>query len=103
MGGGRLASETRRAKAVFIFAYKRKLLKAPVDFGEGFNPPSKKIMRLNRAEHGPKMFEADELRRMIDAASQPLKTMLMLAINAGLGNNDVASFPCRPWTLTPGG
>ncbi len=101
-GAERLASETRRAKAVFIFAYKRKLVKAPVDFGERFNPPSKKTMRLKRAARGPKMFEADELRRIIDAATQPLRAMFVLAINCGLGNNDIAQLPLTALDLESG-
>ena len=50
---------------------------------------SKKVVRLNRAEQGVKISEADELRRMIDAAIQPVKAMILLATNAGLGNNDI--------------
>jgi integrase len=101
-GPVRLKAEMCRARTVFIFAYKRKLVKAPVDFGDGFNPPSKKTMRLNRAARGPKMFEADELRCMIDAAGQPLSTMLLLAINAGLGNNDIAQLPLTALDLESG-
>jgi integrase len=64
-----------------------------MQYGEGFKRPSHKTLRISRANKGPKMFEAAELQRILDAAGQPMKAMLLLAINAGLGNNDVASLP----------
>jgi hypothetical protein len=36
----------------------------------------------------PQMFEADDLRRIIDVADQPLKAMILLGINCGFDNND---------------
>jgi methylmalonyl-CoA mutase len=39
-------------------------------------------MRRQKAEAGPQLFTADEVRRMIDAAGLPLKAMLLLGINA---------------------
>ena len=78
-------------------------------YGEGFRRPTHKVLRLARAAKGARMFEADELRRMIDTASQPMKAMLLLAINAALGNSDVAKlcFPAldleRGWLNYPRG
>ena len=40
-----------------------------------------------------RMFEADELRSMLDSARQPLRTMVLLAVNGGLGNTDIANLP----------
>ena len=92
-GAQRLATEINRARTVFNFAYKNGLLDRPMRYGEGFRRPSKKVMRLNKAKKGKMMFNPDELYRMIGAATQPLKTMLLLAINAALGNNDIAQLP----------
>jgi integrase len=39
------------------------------------------------------MLEAQELRQIIDAASKPLRAMVLLGINAGLGNMDCATLP----------
>jgi len=60
-----------------------------------FKAPSKADRRKARAEakrrHGPKMFAAEELRKMIDGATDPaLKAMLLLAANCGFGNSDCA-------------
>jgi integrase len=39
------------------------------------------------------MFEAAELRTIIDAARQPLKAMILLGINCGFGNTDCGRLP----------
>ncbi|MSQ94593.1 MAG: site-specific integrase [Gemmataceae bacterium] len=106
-GPVRLGSEINRTRVVFNYAYKNGLIDKPMRFGEGFRRPSQKTLRLARAEKGPKMFEADELRRMIDSAGVPMRAMLLLAINAALGNNDVAQLPTtaldheRGWLTFP--
>jgi integrase len=101
-GPVRLSAEINRARVVFNFAFKNRIIPGPIWFGEGFKRPSKKTIRLNRSEQGPKMFEADELRRMIDASQQPMKAMLILAINAGLGNNDIGQLPLTAIDLNSG-
>jgi integrase len=100
-GPVRLGSEMNRARVVFNYGYKIELLDKPMRYGE-FERPSKKTLRLNKAAQGSKMFEADELRKMIGAASQPMKAMLLLAINAGLGNHDIAMLPASALDLKAG-
>jgi hypothetical protein len=56
------------------------LLDRPARFGPGFKRPAKKVLRLNRAGQGPKLFTAEEIRRLIGAAGTPLKAMLLLGI-----------------------
>jgi integrase len=98
----RLATEINRARIVFNFAYKNGLIDRPMRYGEGFRRPSKKVMRLNKAAKGPKMFEAAELREMVHEATQPMKAMLLFAINGGLGNNDIALLPLTALDLKTG-
>ena len=89
-GPVRLGNEINRARVVFNYAYKNRLVPAPILYGEGFRRPSRKVLRLARAEKGPRMFEAAELKKMINGAGQPMKAMLLLGINAALGNADIA-------------
>jgi integrase len=100
-GPVRLGSEINRARVVFNYGLKVELLDKVMRFGE-FKRPSQKTLRLHKAAQGPKMFEADELRKMIEAASQPMKAMLLLAINAGLGNRDIAKLPLSALDLNAG-
>jgi len=58
------------------YALDEGLIDRPVRYGPRFKRPSKKALRLHKAKQGPKLFTAEEIRRLIDAASQPLKAML---------------------------
>jgi hypothetical protein len=62
-----LGAEINRARVVFNFAWNEGLVAAPIKFGDGFKRPSKKALRLNRAEQaakqGKQMFESDEMAR----------------------------------------
>jgi integrase len=87
-GFHRLAKTIQCIRSVFKYGFDAGLIEKPVRFGPGFQRPSKRTMRLYRAKQGPKLFIAEEIRRLIDAATQPLKAMLLLGINAALGNQD---------------
>jgi len=87
----RVGNMINKARIVFNYAYKNGSIDRPMRYGEGFKRPSRKVLRLARAEKGPRLFEAAELRRIIKAASQPMKSMFLLAINCALGNSDVSN------------
>jgi integrase len=97
-----IANEINRVRVIFSYAFKGGLIDRPMVFGEGFRRPSAKVLRLHRHQQGPKMFEAAEIRRMIGTATQPLKTMILLAINCGFGNSDIGSLPLAAIDLTAG-
>jgi integrase len=97
-----LGNEIQRVRSVFKYAFDAMLVDTPVRFGPGFARPSKKVMRLNRARKGVRMFEAEEIRRMLDAAGTPLRAMILLGINAGLGNADVGTLPAAAVNLETG-
>jgi integrase len=100
-GPARIAGEVGRTRAILNFAYKNDMIDRPIKYGE-FRRPSKKTLRLSRYARGIRMFEADELRRMIAAAGQPLKAMLLLAANCGMGNHDCAALPLQALDLKNG-
>src|SRR5262249_23559635 len=74
----------------------------PVRYGSAFQRPTRKAMRLHRARQGPKLFTADEVRRMIDAAGWRLKAILLLGINCGFGNADCGHLPLTAIDLDRG-
>jgi integrase len=96
-----LGNEIRRVRVIFNYAYKQDLIDRPVKFGE-FKPPSKKTMRLERAKKGPRLFQANELRKIIDAAHIQIKAMILLGVNCGFGNTDVADLPIKAINLKTG-
>jgi len=69
-GPHRLGKFIQFTRSLFKFAYDAELIDRPVRFGPGFNRPSKKTRRLNKAEQGSKLFTADEVRRLVDAAGR---------------------------------
>jgi len=70
----------------FKWAYDSELIDKPIRFGPGFKRPSRKTLRIERAKKGKRLFEAEQIRAMIDAAGIPLRAMILLGINSGFGN-----------------
>lgn len=96
----RLKAEIIRVRTVMKFATSKEF--DPANFGEGFKIPSQTAIDRQRAENGPKMFEAEELRSIIEGAKQPLKAMMLLGINCGFGNNDIGLLPFKALDLAAG-
>jgi integrase len=101
-GPVRLGNEVVRVRTVFNFGFKSGLLERPVVYGEGFRLPSKRTLRQHRNAQGLRMFEAEEISRMLEAAAPALRAMILLGINCGFGNSDVASLPVAVLDLASG-
>jgi len=116
-----LRNEMQRVRSVFKFAFDDGLIIAPVRFGQSFVKPKLDVVRrareAHRAKHGDRMFEAADIRAMLDGktmpvkdgepqhvpgASQPLKAMILLAANTGFGQTDLAALPTRAVDLDSG-
>ncbi len=101
-GPHRLAVTIQHIRSVFKHAFDAGLIPTPVRFGPGFKGPTKKTFRLHRAGQGAKLFSADELRRLLDAAGVQMKAMVMLGINCGFGNSDCGHLPTTALDLDAG-
>ena len=88
-----LANTINVCRMFFKFGWDNGLLTKPVRYGQSFNRPSAKVLRLARAANASRMIEAADLRRVIDAADHPLRAMILLGANCGFGATDVASLP----------
>jgi len=94
-----LGNTIQRIRVAFKFAVDNGLVSKVIPYGQAFKRPSKKTLRLDKAKNGVKLFTADEVRQLLDAATQPLKAMLLLGINAGLGNSDCGKLPLSALSL----
>jgi integrase len=94
-GPARMSTIVQVIRCAFGFAYESGMLAQPVRFGPVFKRTSKKVMRLHRAKQGPRLFAADEIRRMVGAAGVQLKAMLLLGINCAFGPSDCARLPIK--------
>ena len=101
-GPVRLATEIQRIRGVFRYGYEAGLIDKPVRFGPDFHKPSAKVLRLERAKRGTRMYEREELLALLAAAGPNLKGMLLLGVNGGLGNADVARLTYKALDLKRG-
>jgi integrase len=125
-GPVRLGNAITRVKSVFKYALDNGLTDKPVRFGGEFHKPDKAVLRRHKAANGTKMLEAADLRRILDAvAGKPVETgrtveetgepekvtlepnpalraMVLLGLNAGFGNNDIATLPLSALDLDAG-
>jgi integrase len=101
-GPVRLVTETVRIRSVFEYGIDNGLIEIAVRYGSEFKPPSRSALRRHRAAAGPRMLEAEELRRLIDAANPTLRAMILLEVNTGLGNSDCAELLDRHIDLGTG-
>jgi integrase len=98
----RLAVTMQHIRSVFKHAFEAGLIPTPMRFGPGFTRPTKKAFRLHKAEQGPKLFTAEDVRKMIGAATVQLRAMILLGVNCGFGNSDCANLPLSAVDLDAG-
>jgi len=82
-------------RSALKYAYEMNLIDNPIKYGKAFVQPSSTLKRKSRraAElaNGKRMFEAREVRSLIEKAKRPLRALILLGINGGFGNTDCAS------------
>jgi integrase len=101
-GFHRLGNTVQIIRSVFRYAFETDMVNQPMRFGSEFKKPSKKTLRLHRAKQGPKLFTRDEILHLLNAAGMPMKAMILLGINCGLGNADVGRLPLAALDLEQG-
>ncbi|VTR97011.1 tyrosine recombinase : Uncharacterized protein OS=Blastopirellula marina DSM 3645 GN=DSM3645_10342 PE=4 SV=1: Phage_integrase [Gemmata massiliana] len=114
-GPVRVRNYVQQIRGVFKYGYDSELLAVPMRFGPGFDRPSKKILRLERAKKGPQMFEAAEVRALVNGSTVtrkgepvlvtptvPMKAMILLGVNCGFGNADCGTLPIAALDLKSG-
>ena len=88
-----LKNEINRCRVVFKFASDNRLIDRAVHYGQSFNKPSAKMLRESRNEAGPRLFESDELHRILGTADPIMRAMVLIGLNCGFGNTDVSLLP----------
>lgn len=93
VGAVRLNKRIQAVRSLFKFGADNDYIKTVVKFGSEFKKVSAKVLRRLRGEKPAKLFTAAEVRALIDAAEQPLRCWVLLGINAGYGQTDLATLP----------
>ena len=91
-----------RTKVPFRWARKAELIPSDMNFGPDFKKPAADKMDAERQSKPQKLFSRDEVLALINGASQPLKAMILMGINCGFGNGDVAALPLSAIDLRTG-
>jgi integrase len=101
-----IGREVTMVRSVFKFAVDADMVPHAVKFGPTFRGPSKKDKRVARAKakrkNGNRMFDAVQIKRVLNSASPQLKAMILLGINGGLGNTDCATLTLSALDLKAG-
>jgi integrase len=104
-GPTRLGNFVVYIKGVFKYGFDMELLEKPLAFGPGFSKPSAAVQRKHRAEGGERLFTPAEIHELLNGrsakgkkpavkgASIQMRAMILLGINCGFGNTDVATLP----------
>lgn len=84
-----LRNQIRHVRMIFKYGQDAGKIKKHTRFGPGFSVSGKAIKRARR-KAANRMFESDEMRKIVSVARPPLQTMILLGINCGYGNTDIA-------------
>lgn len=102
LGHVALGNEIQRVRVVFKHGYDSGMIDQPMRYGPLFKRPSKKALRIDRAEKGERMLEAAAVVRLIEAADVQMRAMIYLAVNCGFGNSDCGTLPLASLDLAGG-
>lgn len=86
----RLSKFVTVVRQILKWAYESELIDKMPRFGPDFSVAGKKELRLQKARQGKKLLSAEELRALLAVADAKWKAVLLLCINGGLGNSDIA-------------
>jgi integrase len=85
-----LGNAIQRVRTIFKFAFDNGHIDRPIRMGSAFAKPSAKVLRKHRAAQPKKLFAPAEIHTLMGAATKPLRAMILLGVNCGMGNSDVA-------------
>lgn len=97
-----VGNEIQMVRTIFKYGYDAGLIDKPIRFGPGFKKPSAKTLRKARTAGGLKMFQREELSTVLEHAGVNMKGMVLLGINAAMGNTDIGLLPTVAVNLETG-
>lgn len=84
-----VAIDVRNLRVFFNWCARQKIAPAP-EYGDEFSAVSRKALRRKRAADGPRDLSAEAIRAILERCKPPMRAIVLLGINAGLGNKDIA-------------
>lgn len=93
LGPRSVGTYIRMIKTLFSWAYDSELLDHPPRYGRQFAPPSRSTIRKAQPRNNRRVYEPDELRRLINTATPRVRVWILLGLNAAFGQKDIAMLP----------
>lgn len=97
-----VGNEIQRVRTVLKYAYDEGLIDRPVRFGASFKKPSRKILRIEKAQRERRFLGREEILALLGKAGVQMKAMILLATNCGMGNSDISELNWRHLDLDKG-
>lgn len=85
-----VAIDIRNIRVFLNWCYKQEHIEHPPKLGDEFTPVTRKALRKKRAVDGPKDLSAKSINATLAKCKPVMRAILLLGINAGLGNQDIA-------------
>jgi len=101
-GPTELGKHVAYVRSIFKHAFEAGLIDATPRFGPEFRKAKASAQRRVRQSKPRRMIEATDLLAMIEDAGVQLKAMILLGINCGWGNTDIAELPKSALDLKAG-
>jgi integrase len=98
----RLGNEITRARSLFLYAVQEELVSRPVSMGKQFKRPARGSTRKHRASQGDRSLSRDEIHKLLEVSTPITRSMILLGINAGLGNSDIGLLEFKHLDLKSG-
>ncbi len=102
LGPVAVGNVVRRTRGLFKWALDNGVIDHLPRYGTEFVRPSVRTMRLDKASRPDRLFADDEVRGMLQTAQPQLRAMILLGINAAMGNSDVSELPISALDLESG-
>jgi len=97
-----LGNHIRHTRILFRYAEEHEFIGKAVKFGPGFEAPKPSALRKLRQQNPLRMFEAEEIRKLLAEANPTIRAMILLACNAAYGQTDCANMPTTALDLAGG-
>lgn len=94
-------NEVARARVIFNYAFDSGLIDMPLRFKKMLRAPSSRELRAAQSKR-PRLLDARDVRLLIESARGYMKPAILLAVNCGLGNRDVALLEMQHLDLKEG-
>jgi integrase len=88
--------------ARMVFCFGNDELGTNIRYKKALKTPAARLIRKARNEVGERLFEAEEVRKLITAPDPELRAMILLGINCAFGPKDCYTLPVRKVDLEGG-